>query len=57
MTIAHRISHRTNVVVVSIQSNDSRKIFLFADWLFTTFIPWDILWTVIIRLHISVIFI
>ena len=29
--IAHRISHRTNVVVVSIQSNSSEKILLFAD--------------------------
>ena len=46
MNIAHRISHGTNVVVVSILSNSSKKILLFADWLFTTttFVPWDILW-------------
>ena len=47
--IAHRISHKTNVVVVSIQSNSSKKILLFADWLFTTtFILWDILWALLI---------
>ena len=46
INIAHRISHGMNVVVVSIQSNSSKKILLFADWLFTTttFVPWDILW-------------
>ena len=49
--IVHRISHGTNVVVVSIQSNGSEKFLLFADWLFTTttFDPWDILWTMFIR--------
>ena len=41
-----QIEHGTNVVVVSIQSNSSKKNLLFADWLFTTttFVPWDILW-------------
>ena len=47
--IVHRISHGTNVVVVSIQSNSSKKKLLFADWLFTTitFVPWDILWAML----------
>ena len=47
--IVHRISHETNVVVVSIQSNGSKKFLLFADWLFTTttFVPWDILWAMV----------
>ena len=47
--IAHKISHGTNVVVVSIQSNGSKKILLFADWLLTTitFVPWDILWAMV----------
>ena len=46
MYIAHRISHGTNVVVVSLQSNSSEQILLFADWLLTTttFVSWDILW-------------
>ena len=50
VSIAHRISHGTNVVVVSIQSNSSEKILLFANWLFTktTFVPWDILWAMLI---------
>ena len=50
MNIGNRISHGMNVFVVSIQSNGSKKILLFADWLFTTttFVPWDILWTMII---------
>ena len=50
MTIAHRKYHGTKIVIVSIQSNNSKKILLFADWLFTTttFVPWDILWTMII---------
>ena len=47
MTIVHRISHGTNVVVVSTQSSSSNFFLLFADWLFTTtFVPWDILWAV-----------
>ena len=50
MTIAHRISHGTNVVVVSIQSNSSKIFLLSVDWLFTTttFVPWDILWAMLI---------
>ena len=49
--IAHRISHGMNVVVVSIQSNSSKKILLFADWLFTTtFVSWDILWAMVMGL-------
>ena len=50
--IVHRISHGTNVVVVSIQSNSRKKIVLFADWLFTTttFVSWDILWTMLITI-------
>ena len=45
--IAHRISHRTNVVVVSANSNFFLLLF---DWMFTTttFIPWDILWAMLI---------
>ena len=31
-----QMEHGTNVVVVSIQSNSSYRILLFADWLFTT---------------------
>ena len=51
ISIAHRISHGTNVVVVSIQSNSSDKILLLADGLFTTttLVPWDFLWTVLIN--------
>ena len=30
------MEHGTNVVVVSIQYESSKKILLFADWLFTT---------------------
>ena len=47
MSIAYRISHGMIVDVVTIKSNSSKKILLFADWLFTTttFIQWDILWT------------
>ena len=50
MSIVHRISHGANVVVVSIQSNGSKKNLLFADWLFTTttFVPWDFLWAMLI---------
>ena len=50
IAIVHRISHRTNVAIVSIQSNSSKFFLLFADWLFTTttFIPWDILWAMFI---------
>ena len=46
ISIAHRISHVSNVVVVSIQSNSRKKILLFANWLFTStsFVPRDILW-------------
>ena len=54
MCIAHKISHGTNVVVVNIQSNSREKKFLFADWLFTTttFVPWDILWAMLMaHLH------
>ena len=44
-----QMEHGTNVVVVSIQSNSSKKFLLFADWLFTTttFVPWDILWAMV----------
>ena len=43
------MSRGVNVIVVSIQSNGSKKMLRFADWLFTTtFVPWDILWTMII---------
>ena len=47
MVIAHRISQGTNVVVVNNQSANSKKNLLLFDWMLTTttFIPWDILWT------------
>ena len=50
VTIAHRISHGMNVVVVSIQLHNSKKILLYTDWLCTTttFVPWDILWAMMV---------
>ena len=48
--VAHRISHGKNDVVVSIQSNNSKKL-LFADWLFTTtLVLWDILWAMLMQI-------
>ena len=44
-----QMEHGTNVVVVSIQSNDNKKILLFADWLFTTtFVRCSILQSLVI---------
>ena len=42
-----------NVVVVSIQSNSSKRILLFADWFLpkTTFVLWDILWAMMMTNH------
>ena len=49
MYIAHRISHGTNVVVVDNQSANSKIFLLSFDWMLTTttFVPWDILWTML----------
>ena len=49
------MEHGTNVVVVSIQSNSSFRILLFADWLFTTttFIPTICLSLILIYIYIS----
>ena len=47
MSIAHRISHITNVVVVvNNQSANSKNFLLLFDCMLTTttFVPWDILW-------------
>ena len=48
ITIAHRISHVTNVVVKN-QSANSKIFLLPFDWMLTTttFVPWDILWTMV----------
>ena len=48
--IVHRVSYGTNVVVVNNQSENSKKFLLPFDWMFTTttFVPWDILWTMLI---------
>ena len=48
MNIAHRISHGTNVVVNS-QSANSKNFLLLIDWMLTTttFVPWDILWAMV----------
>ena len=56
MSIAHRISHGTNVVVVNNQSANSKIFLLLLDWMrtTTTFVPWDILWTMLISLARSV---
>ena len=50
LIIAHRISHGTNVVVVNNQSANSKFFLLLFDWMLTmtTFVPWDILWAMII---------
>ena len=42
MTKARDLMYGTNVVVVSNQTANSKKILLFADWLFatTTFVPY-----------------
>ena len=50
--IVHRISHGTNVVVVNNQSANSKIFLLPFDWMLTTttFVPWDILWTMVISL-------
>ena len=51
LTIAHKISHRTNVVVVNNQSANSKNFLLLFDWMLTTttFVLWDILWAMILR--------
>ena len=50
ISIAHRIAHGTNVVVVNNQSANSKKFLLLFDWILitTTFIAWDILWAMLI---------
>ena len=54
LTIAHKISHGTNVVVNN-QSANSKKDLLLFDWMLTmtTFVPWDILWTMLINLLVA----
>ena len=49
VTIAHKISHGTNVVDVNNQSANSKKFLLRFDWMLTTttFVPWDILWAMV----------
>ena len=46
VSIAHRISHETNVVVVNNQSANNKFFLLLFDWMLTTttFVTWDILW-------------
>ena len=50
MSIVHRIFHGSNVVVVNNQSANSKNFSLPFDWMLTTtFAPWDILWTMLIK--------
>ena len=53
MCMAHRISHRTNVVVGQNQSENSKILLLLFDWMLTmtTFVPWDILWAMVMFHH------
>ena len=55
MSIAHRISHGTNVVVVNNQSALSKIYLLLFDWMLTTttFVPWDILWAMVVSDHVT----
>ena len=47
--IAHRISHGTNVVVVNRQLVSRKFFLLLCNWMLTTtFVPWDILWVMVI---------
>ena len=45
-----QMEHQTNVVVVNNQSANSKIFLLLFDWMLstTTFIPWDILWAMLI---------
>ena len=45
------MEHGTNVVVVNNQSANSKIFELLFDWMLTTttFVPWDILWAMVVR--------